>query len=77
MVVAGRTTTLFSLQVLDHLDLLAVGVHLGLTVGIDLLLSEVVGTATSYDRVSLGSISCLTAKRSFIPTQREPQPNLE
>jgi len=46
MVIARRSTAvLFNLEVMDHLSFLAMGVHLGLTVGIDLLLSEVVGTA--------------------------------
>lgn len=51
MVIARRgTAVLFNLEVMDHLSLLAMGVHLGLTVGIDLLLSEVVGTATGYNK---------------------------
>lgn len=58
MVVAGRTAALFGLQVVDHLYLPAVGVHLGLTVGIDLLLSEVVGTATGCNNVSSNSRGC-------------------
>jgi hypothetical protein len=46
VVIAGRSTAvLFNLEVMDHLSLLAMGVHLGLTIGIDLLLSEVVGAA--------------------------------
>jgi hypothetical protein len=50
---AGRTSVaLCGFQVLNHLSLLAVGFHLGLSVGVDLLLSEVVGTATSYDMVN-------------------------
>jgi hypothetical protein len=77
MVVTGRTTALFGLQVVDHLSLLAVGVHLSLTVGIDLLLSEVVGTATGYDKVSPNSGDCERVKGSSVPTQREPQPNLK
>jgi hypothetical protein len=45
---AGRASdTLCVLQVLDHLSLLAVRLHLGYSVGVNLLLSEVVGTATS------------------------------
>lgn len=50
---AGRASVaLCSFQVLNHLSLLAVGFHLGLSVGVDLLLSEVVGTATSCDMVN-------------------------
>lgn len=55
MVVAGRTTAFLSLQVVNHLSLLTMGVHLGLSIGVDLLLSEVVGTATGYDNISLNS----------------------
>lgn len=45
---AGRASDpLCVLQVLDHLSLLAVRLHLSYSVGINLLLGEVVGTATS------------------------------
>lgn len=50
---AGRASVaLCGFQVLDHLSLLTVSFHLGLSVGVDLLLSKVVGTATSCDMVN-------------------------
>lgn len=52
MIIARRTAVLFNLEVMDHLSLLAMGVHLGLTVGIDLLLSEVVGTAAGCRKLA-------------------------
>lgn len=49
----GRGTALLDLERLDHAHLLALGLELGLAVGVDLLLGEVVGTASGCRRERL------------------------